>query len=541
VAALVAVMALYSIRQHRISRLEKDAAFNDFQTDGQLALLNLRAPGSEAELHDLGRDAAERAFEHLHLLQNGTIVPSALSSLGAEEQKVARRQAVDLLYALASLSIPPRGSTTTPNMNQAKTALQYNDAASRLAMDDAVSRMLQRQKIDLLNVIGDRDAAQQLAGSINDTSGDATDTPLAMASLLKNRQFSDAIVTGEQLCNKDRRDPQRWLLLGNAYVGSGRLASAESCYTALIALEPKATAGYLYRGLCRADEGNSLGAEKDFSDALLINPSLAVTRINRALAYLAEMKYADAERDATLAMNSGLADPRAYFIRALIRDALGKHEDAKADRDRALQLQPVDDKGWVARGIALSHENPERAGREFAQGFERYPTSKPLLQNLIHIYGDVLNQQELALSYAGKFVELCPNDSAAYASRAVLLARKGDVDAAIRDGRQAASSQPTALTSLQLACVYSLTSTTKPETAETAILHLQKALAGDPKLGQRAAADADLAALQGNQQFQALIAAAQILTNSAASPTEAPQQSEQKPKNTDSGTAKTRS
>ena len=223
-------------------------------------------------------------------------------------------------------------------------------------------------------------------------------------------------------------------MLGNAYVGNGRLASAESCYTALIALQPKAVSGYLYRGLCRTDEGNAIGAERDFSDALLINPSLAVTRINRALAYYAEKKFDEAERDATIAMEAGLADPRAYFVRALIRDALGKHDLAKEDRERGLTILPVDDKGWVARGIALLREHPDRAANEFARGLEHYPSSKPLLQNLIHVYGDVLNKPDDALTYSGKFIELCPNDSAAYASRAVLLARQGDIEAALKDG-----------------------------------------------------------------------------------------------------------
>jgi serine/threonine protein kinase/tetratricopeptide (TPR) repeat protein len=540
VAALVAVTAMYSIRHYRLASLEQEAAFNDFRTDGQLALLNLRAPGSERELHSLGRATAERAFEHLHLLRNGVIDTAALAHVQADHQQAARRQTVELLHALASLSVPPRGATVTPDMKDVKTALEYNEVAMQLSGDEHWMQTLSRQRFDLFTAAGDRDAAAQTADLVAKGKNDAQDTSLAMASLLQNRRFVEATATGELLCEEDRQDPQRWLLLGNAYVGSGHLASAEACYTALIALEPKATAGYLYRGLCRADEGNPSGAEKDFSDALLINPSLAVTRINRALSYLAERKYTEAEHDATLAMESGLADPRAYFIRALIRDALGKHDEAKADRDRGLTLEPVDDKGWVARGIALSREKPERAAHEFAKGFERYPTSKPLLQNLIHIYGDVLNQQDLALKYSGEFVALCPNDSAAYASRAVLFARMGDIDAALGDGAKAASAQPTALTSLQLACVYSLTSVKKPATTEQAILHLRKALAVDPKLAQRALADPDLAALQGDARFKGLIAAAQVLTNSAANANDPPQQDEQT-KHGDTVTEKTRS
>jgi hypothetical protein len=122
-----------------------------------------------------------------------------------------------------------------------------------------------------------------------------------------------------------------------------------------------------------------------------------------------------------------------------------------------------------------------------------------------------------------------------------LFARKGDVDAAVRDGAHAASAQPTALTTLQLACVYSLTSAKKPEAAEQALLYLRKALAADPRLAQRAITDPDLAALQGNQQFKALTAAAEVLTNSAARANEPLQQREQTKQGSDTGSEKTRS
>ena len=204
-------------------------------------------------------------------------------------------------------------------------------------------------------------------------------------------------------------------------------------------------------------------------------------------------------------------------MRALIRDAMGKIDEAKADREQGLAIQPVDDKGWVARGISLLRGNPQQAAREFEQGIQQYPNSKSLLQNLVHVNGDRLNRPDAALKYADQLVALNPNDSSALASRAVIHARKGNVEAALRDGARATAGQPSALTSLQLACVYSLVSSTKPEEAGKAIRHLQRALASDPKLGRRAATDSDLAALQTNSEFKSILAAAAKLTDAAPS------------------------
>ena len=283
--------------------------------------------------------------------------------------------------------------------------------------------------------------------------------------------------------------------------------------------------GYLYRGLCRADEGKFSDAESDYTEALRLNPSVAATRINRALTYFALGNLEAADRDATAAIAAGLADPRANFVRALIREAMGKHDEARADRQQGLAIRPIDDKGWVARGMSLLRGDPEQAAHEWEQGIQRFPHSKSLLQNLSHVYGDRLNRPDAALEYADQLVAMSPNDSAALASRAVIHARIGKVDAALRDGERAAASQPSALTSLQLACVYSLVSLTKPAEANQAIRHLQRALAIDPKLGRRAASDGDLAALQTNPEFKSLLAAAAKLTDSVSnqlSPTAKP-------------------
>ena len=121
--------------------------------------------------------------------------------------------------------------------------------------------------------------------------------------MLEKHSYMEAVRAWEQLCSENRQDPLRWLLLGNAYAGAGRLANAEACYTALIALQPKAMSGYLYRGLCRSEQGNFLAAEKDYSEALLLNPSVAATRINRALTYFALQNFTAAERDTTAAID----------------------------------------------------------------------------------------------------------------------------------------------------------------------------------------------------------------------------------------------
>lgn len=511
VGLLASLSVMYMARQNRLADLEAATSFTEFENDAKAALLNLYAPGTEPELHTLGQTLAKRAVEKLGLIRKDSHRSATLSRLTQAQQSVARHQGVELLYALAA-------SQSTDQL-QIEDSIRYNTAALALLPSDSSSKSLLEQRTKLLKAARDTTGASQAGERARRANPDQWEAYLAAARLLEKGNYADAVVAWEKLCNQNRRDPLNWLLLGNAYVGAGRLANAEACYTALIALEPTAMNGYLYRGLCRANEGKFPDAESDYTEALLLNPSVVAIRINRALTYFALRNFEAADRDASAAIAAGLADPRAYFVRALIRDAMGKRDEAKADRKRGLAIQPIDDKGWVARGISLLRDDPQQAAREFEQGIQHFPISKPLLQNLVHVYGDRLNRPDDALRYSDQIVALSPNDSSALASRAVIQARNGSVEAALRDGERAAASQPSALTSLQLACVYSLVSRTRPEEVSQAIRHLQRALASDPKLARRAATDTDLTALQNNSEFQSILAAAAKLTDSAPSPT----------------------
>lgn len=513
VIATAACLGLYAARQHRLAVLEAASTFSKFQKDAQTALLNLHAPGSEAGLRSIGQTAAERAIEELELTESSAGRSSTFARLTPEQQAEVRDKGVELLYTLAAQSAG----------EQVEANLRRNAAALSLISGGDNARSLLEQRARLLELGGQPSEARRFRERAQQVTSDEREHYLAALTLLENRKYKEAVAAWEKLIVTNRQHPTCWLLLGNAYVGVGRLANAEACYTAIIALVPDAMNGYLYRGLCRFDQGHMAGAEEDFTAALQLNSNVPTTRINRALAYYALGNMAAAESDATAAIDGGLNDPRGYFVRALIRDARGKQDLAKGDRERGFTMRPTDDAGWVARGIALLREDPQRAAGEFEKGIDTFPASRPLLQNLVHVYGDRLDQPQQALIYARRLVELNPDDPSSLASQAVLHARIGDVNDACRLADRVWHNSPSAITSLQLACVYGIVARTKPEETRHALESLKRALATDPGLARRAVADRDLSALRDNVEFKALIAAANELTNSqhdqgAASP-----------------------
>jgi serine/threonine protein kinase/Flp pilus assembly protein TadD len=461
VAMLIAALALYAARRGRLLSLEADAAYAGFETDFVQASLSLNTPGNEPELYRIGREDANRAFARFGIDGARPDAKNALCwRLSGEQQTAVNEQAVKLQYALA-------GSAA-----ERQRFFAQHDASSALG------------------------------------------TYLHGVELLEKRESAAAMKVFEGLRQRDPQDATLWLLLGNAYYRGHRLADAEACYTAVIALEPRAYTGYFYRGECRMDQQHFAEAEMDFNSVLELKPGLPSGLMNRALVWRALGALDRAERDATSAIESGINDPRAFFVRALIREARGNVDGAKADRERGFELPPIDRQGWGARGIARLKDDPQKACDDFEDGLRAYPDTPALLENLIHVYGDVLNQQEQALAKADRLLELCPDEPSAWSTRAVLRARLGDRVGARQDATHAASDKIAPLTSLQLACAYALMSQEEPAAADEAIEQLQNALAHDPRLAARATTDADLAPIRSRSDFATLVAAANQLVQS---------------------------
>jgi tetratricopeptide (TPR) repeat protein len=474
--------ALFVARQSRLNKLDAAHAYSSFVEDARTALLHLHIPGTEPELHAIGRNAAANALQKFDVSSGNNLdTNSRFANLSSDQQKLVREQSAALRYSLAQLD-----RDTQP--------------AGMVAKSDH-------------SLPGEHQAHELLART---TGADVED--LQGLALLENHRYAEALPVWQKLSEADREDPIRWFLLGNAYAGAGRLQDAESCYTAVIALQPRAVAAYFNRGRCRYDQANYKGARDDFSSILKLRPNLATARINRALAHHSLGDHKQAEADANAAIAAGVDDPRAYFARALIRDALQDASGAAADRARGFELPPKDDKGWMARGIACLASDPEKAREQFEQGLQEFPDSPGLLKNLVHVYADRLQQPEKALPLIERLLVRRPADPTVLASRAVLNARLGNRSAAHRDAQQIAREATTPLTSMQLACVYALTAKKNPDDSATAMRFIQAALARDPRLVVRISRDPDFEAVRSLPEHASLVGAAARLIGTPDNP-----------------------
>jgi serine/threonine protein kinase/Flp pilus assembly protein TadD len=513
IVGLAAVAAITSslLLAHRshLSDLETARAFSEFDKNALAANLHLHALGSQPELYAIGRNAALDALQQFNLLSRDALANnSRYARLSADQQNFLRKRSVVLLYMLA------QGDRDTRSDAELHEALRFNELAIALNPNAGHSSALFQQQVDLRRALSHTTTTPgQMQSPIlwDDQIGDEHLRGLA---LLANERYGESLRLWQRLSEYDRQDPVPWFLLGNSYAGIGRLEDAESCYTAVIALQPRAVAGFFNRGMCRYDQRKFDEARQDFAAALKLRPHLSAALINRALAWHALGADQSAEADASAAIEAGLDDPRAYLVRALIRDRLHDTAAAAADRARGFELPPKDDKGWMARGAACLAVDPERAGDQFERGLREFPNSPGLMKNLIHVYADRLRQPARALPIIDRLVARRPADYAALASRAVAYARLGDRASAHRDAVKVAKEFIAPLTCLQLACVYALTANSTPEDSLIALRFVQLALAREPKLVARVRSDPDLESLKSLPEFDSLVTAASRLTRS---------------------------
>ncbi|KAL4175094.1 hypothetical protein KRP22_000066 [Phytophthora ramorum] len=86
--------------------------------------------------------------------------------------------------------------------------------------------------------------------------------------------------------------------------------------------------------------GDYVAAVKSYTRCLGYNPQNAVVLSNRAMAYLKNREFANAEDDCTLALKANPTHVKSFSRRGTARNSLGKHRLALLDFHRAAMLDP---------------------------------------------------------------------------------------------------------------------------------------------------------------------------------------------------------
>lgn len=178
-------------------------------------------------------------------------------------------------------------------------------------------------------------------------------------------------------------------------------------------------------------KSDARAAEKEFKEAIRLNPSYATARQWYSGALHAQMRYEEALEHAQTAI--GL-DPMAHIMHiniASILSKLGRHEDAREHVRRAIELEPDYEASYadLAR-IDMTLWNWRGAKNVLSGALERNPRNTEALSCKASLYA-VLGKTEKALEIIREAAEIAPDSRLVKDQMAQILRIDGRSDEAI--------------------------------------------------------------------------------------------------------------
>jgi tetratricopeptide (TPR) repeat protein len=437
-----------------------------------------------------------------------------VTALDKREREALRGEIGELLLVLAR-TVGEKAVERTEAATQE--ALELNRLAEECFAVDEQPHELWRQRALICKQSGDREAAAEAQ-----RRADALPVVTLRARTLEARRlthegrFRDALKVLAVPSMRATADHfWVWFLLGLCRQRTGENANAVTCYTTCIALVPELADPYRNRGLAYHALGDFVPAEADFDRAIELASERAETYVDRAKAREGRGDLGGAESDLTTAIERGYPDTLVYYLRARVRAKAGKKKEAQSDRKVLRQREPTSELGWIARGLDRLGEDANGALADFEKALRINPTSHAALMNKAHVLAERQNKQKEAVAVLEQALALYPDHSETLSGLAVVLARLGRREEALKRLNAALERDTRPPLRYQGACVLALTSQTVDADADSAIVHLRAALLygyGIDKVQQ----DADLAPLRRKIAFKRLVRMAEMMREQRA-------------------------
>jgi tetratricopeptide (TPR) repeat protein len=182
----------------------------------------------------------------------------------------------------------------------------------------------------------------------------------------QEKKWSEAIADLEPLLRLHPGDSDAAWLLVEAYQETGNLAGALMAVSRLLERAPEDRDARFHRGLLALALAQPGLAADDFSRVLAVDPDLDRARYRLALALIRLGRHREALADIDLLIAKYADDYVLYELRGTVRDALGDHEPAGADREKASSLLPKDamalnTSAWILATGPITQRDPDRA------------------------------------------------------------------------------------------------------------------------------------------------------------------------------------
>jgi eukaryotic-like serine/threonine-protein kinase len=268
---------------------------------------------------------------------------------------------------------------------------------------------LEWNRLARLNLDGD--VSQVVAMQREDLSGTASDAT-------EHLRLREKLEQAEGLRNKAR------LFAACHFLALGQIHMAQALVKDAVRIDPNDFGGWAIKGRCHQLLDETADAEAAYSTAIALRPTHVRARLWRAELLLAKgknLEQAKADLDVALKLQPNLLD--AYIDRGLVLNAMVKHKEALEDLDWALQCPGVPSRVWFIRyRVKMALGDKEGAARDLAQGLKTEPTDP--LSWVSRGYARFHSDPQAALADFAKAEELWPRCFEAVFNQACVLGTK---------------------------------------------------------------------------------------------------------------------
>jgi eukaryotic-like serine/threonine-protein kinase len=354
-------------------------------------------------------------------------------------------------------------------------ALSWNQRALEISEFDDQKWSIQQQRASFLERLDRKEEAQELRSTLA-SRDDLTGALHAFSEAYQRGKFREAIaILAKQ--NPAQLGMTGWFGRGRAHAKLGEHAEAVAAFTTAMALHPVENYRlYVHRGNSYSELRNYTEAERDLSSAIAQRADDAGLYVSRAVVRY-ELKKANealADLDKVLQLEPTLT--RAYFVRRQVLLQMGQRAAAEKALHEGLLQTPGDEISWVTRGVhKLARKDAIGAIADFDEALKLNSQSRLALQNKANALSEQLGKPAESIRVLDDLLKFHPESHPARAGRGVLLARQGDRTAAHRDAEEVLRRDSSAMMQYQIAGIYALTSQTHPNDVKQALSLLAKA------------------------------------------------------------------
>ena len=201
---------------------------------------------------------------------------------------------------------------------------------------------------------------------------------------------------------RDAGDPFLWFEYGETLRRAGKSTEAASALGRAVAISPQFSQAWAAMGHALVAQKKNDEAARCYEKALALQPDFAAALNPLAAYYLSLDKPEKALSLLDRAITAGIANANTYLLRAQIRLAQRRGEDAAKDFEAAVRLSAQPEKTLKEEADIYMEEQQVEAGqRLYLEGIRRYPTFAPNYLGM-GSYFLLMDRPEQALPYFKK-------------------------------------------------------------------------------------------------------------------------------------------